>query len=128
MTSGLFTYLGRMDRNRVFGHPVLPNFHPEGPVSQHLGGHDSLLQNSLSLKTLPKKISSSRVVVQESLSFEHDYGSFYDNVLLHPVNAIPNFSKHRSKMQVAHVCYFKKFTWKFTFNPDSKKFTWKCDA
>ena len=82
----------------------------------------------LSLKTLPKKISSSRVVVQESLSFEHDYGSFYDNVLLHPVNAIPNFSKHRSKMQVAHVCYFKKFTWKFTFNPDSKKFTWKCDA
>ena len=24
----------RPDRNRVFGHPVLPNFHPEGPVSQ----------------------------------------------------------------------------------------------
>ena len=23
-------------RNRVFGLPVLPNFHPEGPVSQHL--------------------------------------------------------------------------------------------
>ena len=22
------------NRNRVFGHPVLPNFHPEGPVSQ----------------------------------------------------------------------------------------------
>ena len=22
-------------RNRVFGLPVLPNFHPEGPVSQH---------------------------------------------------------------------------------------------
>ena len=38
MTFGLFTYLsfpiGRMDRNRVFGHPVLSNFHPEGPVSQ----------------------------------------------------------------------------------------------
>ena len=50
MTSGLFTYLGRMDRNRVFGHPVLPNFHPEGPVSQHLGGHDSLLQNSPFIK------------------------------------------------------------------------------
>ena len=39
MTFGLFTYLsfpiGRTDRNRVFGLPVLPNFHPEGPVSQH---------------------------------------------------------------------------------------------
>ena len=23
------------DRYRVFSHPVLPNFHPEGPVSQH---------------------------------------------------------------------------------------------
>ena len=40
MTFGLFTHvslpIGRTDRNRVFGHPVLPNFHPEGPVSQHL--------------------------------------------------------------------------------------------
>ena len=38
MTFGLFTHLslkiGRTDRNQVFGHPVLPNFHPEGPVSQ----------------------------------------------------------------------------------------------
>ena len=39
MTFGLFTHvslpIGRMDRSRVFGHPVLPNFHPEGPISQH---------------------------------------------------------------------------------------------
>ena len=39
MTFGLFTHvslpIGRTDRNRVFGLPVLPNFHPEGPVSQH---------------------------------------------------------------------------------------------
>ena len=38
MTFGLFTHvslpIGRTDQNRVFGHPVLPNFHPEGPVSQ----------------------------------------------------------------------------------------------
>ena len=38
MTFGLFTHLsfpiGRTDRNGVFGHPVLPNSHPEGPVSQ----------------------------------------------------------------------------------------------
>ena len=26
------------DRYRVFSHPVLPNFHPEGPVSQQEGG------------------------------------------------------------------------------------------
>ena len=38
MTFGLFTHvslpIGWTDGYRVFGHPVLPNFHPEGPVSQ----------------------------------------------------------------------------------------------
>ena len=41
MTFGLFTHvslpIGRTDRNRVFGLPVLHNFHPEGPVSQQKG-------------------------------------------------------------------------------------------
>ena len=40
MTFGLFTHvslpIGRTDRNRVFGLPVLPSFHPEGPVSQQI--------------------------------------------------------------------------------------------
>ena len=40
MTFGLFKHVSlpidQTDRYRVFGHPVLSNFHPEGPVSQQI--------------------------------------------------------------------------------------------
>ena len=69
MTFGLFTYLsfpiGQADRNRVFGHPVPPDFHPEGPVSQHVSTRLPIIYHLLSSFSLS-------LIVSLSLSFHRE--------------------------------------------------------